>query len=78
MNEEEKKTEQSAEKESSENGDKNKDIEVNKDQEENKGILNKCDVLVIGASADDNSMEGYTNHAEVENSQGKNKADVRY
>ena len=31
-----------------------------------------------GKKVDDNSMEGYTNHAEVENSQGKNKADVRY
>ena len=70
------KTEQITEKKSPENGDKNKDTEVNNDQEE--GTLNKCDVLVGGASTDDNNMEGYSKNAEVENSEGKNKADVRY
>ena len=33
------------------------DIELDKNREENKEILNKCDVLVGRASADDNSME---------------------
>ena len=55
----------------------NKDTEVNKDQEEKEGTLNKRDVLVGGDSTHDNSMEGYSKNAVVENSEGKNKADVR-
>ena len=74
----EEKTEQITAKESSENGDKNKDTEVNNDQEEKQGSSNKRDILVGGASTDDNSMEGYSKNVEVENSEGKNKADVGY
>ena len=73
-----KKTEQITEKESPENEDKKKDTEVNNDQEEKEGTLNKHDVLVGGASTDDNNVEGYSKNAEVENSEGKNKVDVRY
>ena len=76
LDEEEKKTEQIIEKESGENGDKSKDTEVSNDQEEKEGSLNKHDVLVGGTSTDDNSMEGNSKNAEVENSEGK--ADVRY
>ena len=76
LDEEEKKTEQITEQESGENGDKNKDCEVSNDEEEKEGSFNKHDVLVRGASTDDNSMEGNTKNAEAENSEGK--TDVRY
>ena len=78
LDDQEKKTEQITEKEGPENRDKNKDTEMNNDQDEKEGTLNKRDVLVGGTSTNDNNMEGYSKNAEVENSEGKNKADVRY
>ena len=44
--------------------------------EEKEGSFIKHDVLVGGASTDDNSIEGNTKYAEAKNSEGK--VDVRY